>query len=118
MYCLNTIRYEIMAEHLEEQGDYKEAEKMLLRAVSIYRTGGKSQSELVSLTYKLALLQDAQGKTIEAERTFKESLEVSRLYYGKKSAWTRKILKSILKLSRQRHSGRRESDLPMNVISL
>jgi tetratricopeptide (TPR) repeat protein len=61
-----------------EQGQAAEAQAALARAVELYTTAVKDDAGLARAHYNVALVCEAQGKTIEAVAAYEKSLEIRR----------------------------------------
>ena len=71
-----------LAELYKDQGEYAKAASYLRRAVHIYRGEDQTGIELAADLISLAEVFQAQGQVEEAERTYKEALQIDREAYG------------------------------------
>lgn len=99
MFSNSTVRLEILAEELENSGDYAGAEKYLRQVVSIKKNiFGPRHEELIDNLYNLALLCWAQDEYTEAQILLEEALDISCEAHGSFSQESRDIRQALAQL--------------------
>lgn len=99
MFSNSTVRLEILAEELENSGDYSGAEKYLRQVVSIKKNiFGPHHQELVDNIYNLALLCWAQDDYTETQILLEEALDISCEAHGSFSQQSREIRQALAQL--------------------
>ncbi len=93
---LPTLRFEIMAEQLEEEGRYEEAEAFRRKALTINQTVlPESHPTLVYQNYNLGLVSRYQGKLDDANDFLVRSLELARAAFGAADPDVHEIMRTL-----------------------
>lgn len=96
--CLNYL-----GQNYTNKGEYREAEKVLLRAVKIFEKGGyPGRAGLAQATHDLAMVYDYQADYSRAQPLYEQALALDEQVFGPDSAEVARTLNNLASLYREK----------------